>query len=71
MALRGIAAEAAARIFVPATHIAEPLPRLAVLNPICASAITFAIVTSVLTVVVLLMGGGAAEPVIPVTGRGF
>jgi hypothetical protein len=35
------------------------------LNPICASAITFAIVLSVLTVVVLLMGGAAAAPVIP------
>jgi hypothetical protein len=71
MALRGIAAKAAARIFALATHIAERRSRLAVLNPICASAITFAIVTSVLTVVVLLMGGAAAEPVIPVTGSGF
>ena len=66
MALRGIAADAPARVFLALkTHIAERRPRFALLNPICASAITFAIVLSVLTVVVLLMGGAAAAPVIP------
>jgi hypothetical protein len=72
MELRGVAAESAARVFLAfATPVAERRPWFALLTPICASAITFAIVSSVLTVVVLLMGGAAAAPVIPVTAGGF
>jgi hypothetical protein len=41
MALRGIAAEAAGRAFLAlATHIAERRPWFALLNPICASAVS-------------------------------
>ena len=71
MELCGVAAESAARVFALASHIAERRPWFALLTPICASAITFAIISSVLTVVVLLMGGAAAAPVIPVTAGGF
>jgi hypothetical protein len=58
MALRGVAAESAARV----------RPWFALLNPICASAVAFAIVSSLLAVVVLLVGGAAAEPVISGSG---
>ena len=50
------------------THIAERRPRFALLNPICASAVAFAIVSSLFAVVVLLVGGAAAEPVISGSG---
>ena len=69
MALRCIAAVSAARVFLAlATHIAERRPRFALLNPICASAVAFAIVSSLFAVVVLLVGGAAAEPVISGSG---
>jgi hypothetical protein len=62
MALRGIAAVAAMVFLALPTHIAGRRPRLALLNPISASAVSFAIVSLLLAVVVVLMGGAAAEP---------
>ena len=69
MELRGVAAESAARVFLAlATPIGERRPWFALLTPICASAVAFAIVSSLLAVVVLLVGGAAAEPVISGSG---